>query len=184
MGSIYTTTNGFYVVAVSGNNPMPCHAGDVIYYDGAKWVRIAKEDFGTIPEFNLPSTNRNVNHPQSGNGGMPHAFGQDKTGVFWYGVPTGDFAAEFTLSYTPVGEIDAIPLTSDAQECIIAGALAAVYALPGQGQNLQMSMAKNVHFMKEMENLRAIGMFGGGGDAYNNPGNFVGRQNRMSGGYL
>ena len=79
------------------------------------------------------------------------------------GVPTGTGTVtqmlEITISEIPTGEFDAIPLPDEAEDCIIAGALATLLMLPGPGQNLQLSKDREILHNRELGNLKAVAMF-------------------------
>jgi hypothetical protein len=66
---------------------------------------------------------------------------------------------EVTVSEIPTGEIDTIPLPDEAEDCIVAGALATILMLPGPGQNLQLSKDREVLHNRELGNLKAIALF-------------------------
>jgi hypothetical protein len=66
---------------------------------------------------------------------------------------------EVTVSEIPTGEVDTIPLPDEAEDCIVAGALATILMLPGPGQNLQLSKDREVLHNRELGNLKAIALF-------------------------
>lgn len=80
------------------------------------------------------------------------------TGV---GIGTGTVTQmlEITISEIPTGEFDNIPLPDEAEDCIVAGALATLMMLPGPGQNLQLSKDREILHNRELGNLKAIAVF-------------------------
>ncbi len=80
------------------------------------------------------------------------------TGV---GAGTGSVTQmlEITISEIPTGEFDTIPLPDEAEDCIVAGALATLLMLPGPGQNLQLSKDREILHNRELGNLKAITLF-------------------------
>lgn len=70
---------------------------------------------------------------------------------------------EITISEIPTGEFDTIPLPDEAEDCIVAGALATLMMLPGPGQNLQLSKDREILHNRELGNLKAIAFFGQSG---------------------
>lgn len=83
------------------------------------------------------------------------------------GVPTGTGTVtqmlRVQISEIPTGEIETIPLPDEAEECIIAGALATLLMQPGVGQNLALSKDREVLHNRELGNLKAIAVFGQSG---------------------
>lgn len=83
------------------------------------------------------------------------------------GVPTGTGTLaqmlRATISDIPVGEFDTIPLPDEAQECIVAGAIATILSLPGTGQNLSYSKDRETLHNRELGVLKAIAVLGQSG---------------------
>ena len=79
--------------------------------------------------------------------------------------PTPDIAYNFevTASYVPTGEIDVIPLPEEAEEAIVAGALAFILMQPGAGQNISLAKDREVLHNREMDFLKANAILGQSG---------------------
>jgi len=169
---------GFYIVSAAGNTTIDSLTGwgigDVVYSNGTSWVAIPLENFVTSQQVNKVSTDLIVQTPQEGPN-TPDNWSQEGPIVRWYPIPGGDAAIEYTLSYIPSGEFDTIPLPRDAEDCIVAGALEFLCNLPGDGHNPTMAAQNHRIFTVEKENLRSLAMQGYGGDAWNQPANFAGR---------
>jgi len=85
--------------------------------------------------------------------------------VALYPQPDYDTAIELVCSTVPVGDIGNVELNLpiEARECIVAGALAELLMLPGEGQNIQLAQAKQLEFERLRSPLLALGVLGAGG---------------------
>lgn len=77
-----------------------------------------------------------------------------------YPTPDAIYTLEVTLSYVPTGEIETIPLPDEAEDAVVAGAIAYLLMLPGVGQNLSLSKDREILFNRESDALKASAMFG------------------------
>ena len=83
------------------------------------------------------------------------------------GIPTGTgtlgqlFRVE--ISEVPTSEIDTIPLPDEAEDCIVAGALATILAIPGMAQDKTYSKDREILHNRELGNLKAVAVFGQSG---------------------
>lgn len=79
--------------------------------------------------------------------------------------PTPDkvYTLEVTVSYVPDGEIDTIPLPVEAEEAIVAGALANVLMQPGAGQNISLAKDREAIHNRELDFLKANALLGQSG---------------------
>ena len=184
-GGTVAVQYGFYVataaaVVTSIDGITNISIGDVLYNAGSNWVQIFIENFITLTELNKKSVNRNINQAQQVGGLIPSSWSQDERGIYWYGCPGCDMAVEITLSYTPVGGIDMIPLLLEFRDCIVDGALAAVYALPGQYQDKQMAAIKRKDYGRHLDNYRSQAVLGYGGDMWDQVPNFAGKNSTSS----
>lgn len=64
------------------------------------------------------------------------------------------------------GTMSGIPLPAEAEDAIVAGALAEFYGLPGRGQNLSASQAQNRAYLNHIGNLRSLNRVGTSGANY------------------
>ena len=77
-----------------------------------------------------------------------------------YPKPDTIYMLEVTVSYVPDTEIDTIPLPDEAEDAIVAGALASLLLRPGVGQNIALSKDREVLYNREADALKASAMFG------------------------
>ena len=79
--------------------------------------------------------------------------------------PTPDkvYTLEVTVSYIPDGEIETIPLPAEAEEAIVAGALASVLMQPGPGQNMGLAKDRELQHNRELDFLKANALLGQSG---------------------
>ena len=72
------------------------------------------------------------------------------------------------------GTMSGIPLPAEAEDAIVAGALAEFYGLPGRGQNLSASQAQNRAYLNHIGNLRSLNRVGtsGANHGYTSPFHF------------
>ena len=68
-----------------------------------------------------------------------------------------------TISEIPTGEIETILLPDEAEDCIVAGALAFIMMQPGTGQNMQFAMNREVLHNRELGALKATAILGQSG---------------------
>lgn len=173
----------FFIVSVAGTTAVDgvsiWAVGDIIYSNGTAWKRLDRQAYSTVPQSNQPSIDTFRNQAQEATN-FPYLWTQEGNTVELYPRLQCDTAIEVLLSYIPVGEIDTIPLPAEAEDTIVAGAIAEILALPGKGQNLKLSLIRESEFKKGLANLRALAITGYGGSAYSIPENFSGRQSRLT----
>ena len=96
-----------------------------------------------------------------------------------YPTPVAQYNFEVTASYIPTTEIDTIPLPLEAEEAIIAGALANLLMQPGSGQNIQLAKDREVLHNREMDFLKASALLGQSGRPRAMGPSFVGRVKQL-----
>lgn len=190
---VSASAGDFYIAMTPGSatltdgSTLSWNAGDVIQSDGSAWTVFHLELFNTIPQSNQGTINQYTTQAQSPAGApnrwtqMPGQMGFDVlkagtpntisyttlTGMNMYLYPQTDYdtAIEFVCSTIPIGEIGDLELNlpMEARDCIVAGALAEVLQLPGEGQNLALSQAKQMEFERLRSPLLAMGILGAGG---------------------
>lgn len=82
-----------------------------------------------------------------------------------YPKPDAVYTLEVTASYIPTGEIESIPLPDEAEDAIVAGALATLLLRPGTNQNLALAKDREILYNRESGGLKASAMFGQTGRA-------------------
>lgn len=114
--------------------------------------------------------------------GYPDGWAYTGNGVIQlYPTPDKIYTMEVTASFVPVGEFDAIPLPDEAEDCIVAGALATLLAIPGTLQNLQYSKDREILHTRELDFLKASALLGQSGRPRAWGGGFI---QRMTGPYF
>jgi hypothetical protein len=177
----------FYIVTVAGTTTVDSettfNVGDVLYSTGTAWKKIKLEEYLTSQETNSPSVNLDISRPQS-SPGFPNYWAQEQGVVFFYAPPKNDLSMELTLSVVPSRSQlidDNAPWTfpMEVEDCLVYGAMETLLRLPGAGQNLNMAEGWRIRYLKERANIRTIAILGNG-SAWIQPGNFTGRQGRIS----
>jgi hypothetical protein len=174
---------GFYLCTTAGTTLIDglstWDKGDIVYSGGGVWKQWTLENYTTSVEINKPSTDLTFNHPQAMQG-YPTRWSQEGGNIRFYPSFKGDMPVEVTLSWTPTGEFDSIPVPDLAQDAIEAGALAFLLELPGDGHNERLAEEKRRRFYAEKNNLRCIAEMGYGGDFFIQAPNFSGTSQRVS----
>lgn len=93
--------------------------------------------------------------------GVPYYWTQKSGSIIeLYPKPDAIYTLEVATSYVPEGEIDTIPLPDEAEDAIVAGALASILMKPGAGQNIGLSKDREILYNREAGALKASAMFG------------------------
>ena len=173
----------FYLVTTAGTTTVDdedsWQVGDLVVSYGTEWKKLETTAYGTVPQFNKPSQDQWKDQPQN-NKSYPDGWAQEGNTIYFYPRTQCDSTVEVTLSYAPVGEIDTIPLPAEAEDVIVAGALAEILMLPGEGRDAKLAIVKDREYKQGLATLRAIGELGYGGSPYYIAENFTGRQSRLT----
>ena len=170
-----------YVVTVGGTTSIGGNAlwnrGDILYVDasGAWAYKTAVQNYANCYEYNKPTLEAVSAAPQR-QSGQPLAFTQDNGVIEFYPVPDGVYSMLIQVSIVPTTETDTFTIEDYAVDPIVAGALEAIYLLPGEQQDKRLSTMYRAEFHRGMSNIKAIGIFGDGGSPAYQTGPFAGRQ--------
>jgi len=177
----------FYIVTVAGTTAVDAETtwsvGDVIYSTGTAWKKLRLEEYRTSHETNSISINSSVQTPQSATG-FPVHFAQDNGVIYFYQPPTHDLPMELTITVCPSRNQlvdDTVPwqFPMEVEDSLIYGAMEMLLRLPGANQSLAQADMWRIRYLKERANVKSVAMLGNG-DSWYQPGNFSGRQGRMS----
>jgi len=172
-------TNGFYICATAGSitpddNEWPSHVGDIMYSDGNNWQHIRKEEF---TELSIESKTTLAQYGLSQNSfGVPTCVTIDDGIISLYPPAKYDTAILIECAYSPTGEVlDSFNIPANAEDCILDGALAIAYSLPGVGQDKKLAYEHDRRFRTGMDDLAIQSRLGQQGMPFLVVDNFLGR---------
>lgn len=123
------------------------------------------QSYKTLYEYNQTTIDNYEQYRDYSTGVITSWAYQGNSVIQLYPTPTDVSTLKVTVSYIPSGEIDTIPLPEEAEEAIIAGAMAMLLMQPGPGQNMGLAKDREVLYNREIDFLKASALLGQSGRA-------------------
>lgn len=177
----------YYLVTVPSGDYV---VGDVVYSDGTAWAIYKPNTSETtsnsvdaltaIKQANKPVLERTRPNLQAGRDYLPQTWCQQDGDIFWVNPPKEEVIVRVSrcIDYGTASDLDmdSVEVPSDIENVLVDGALSYIYALPGDMQDKQLAEMKRRNFEAGLGSIRAMAIFGQGGNPQYQVTNFAGRR--------
>lgn len=175
------TRNGYWIVSKAGSTDLGSEGtshwelNDVVYNDGGSWRRYDDTKFVSMSQCSEVVVN-DVDFVR-GYEGVPGTWSQLNGYVYTYPRTLNQDVLKVNYSYSFSGnEQNVIEVPNEVEQIVVDGALGKLMLIPGVNANAGLATAYDMKFKKGIATMRAVGMFGYGGNPTYNVGGAFGPQ--------